>query len=158
MHYTASQMSSLLLENNGKGFTIHQLPIQAQWYPVYSISVLDVNNDGKKDFIVGGNQTYSRIKFGSYGCGKGDVFINKGDFKFERLSPVQSGIRINGDIRNAVVIGQQLIFGINDQQSLCYSLKNNITPWVFILIFVVHAGTWYYTNYFDFIFIDRLQQ
>ena len=122
-HYFASQMSSLLLENNGKGFTIHQLPVQAQWYPVYSISLMDVNNDGKKDFIAGGNQTYSRIKFGSYGSGKGDVFINKGDFKFERLSPGQSGIRINGDIRNAVVIGQQLIFGINDQQSLCYSLE-----------------------------------
>lgn len=121
VHYTASQMSSLLLENTGKSFRMHQLPLQAQWYPVYSFSILDINHDGKKDFIAGGNQTYSRIKFGSYGCGKGDVFINKGDFQFERLSPLQSGLSISGDIRNAIVIGQQLIFGINDQQPVCYS-------------------------------------
>jgi hypothetical protein len=116
-------MSSLLLENTGSSFIIHHLPLQAQWYPIYSISILDVNHDGKKDFVTGGNQAYSRIKFGSYGCGKGDVFINKGDFHFERLSPLKSGINISGDIRNAVVIGQQLIFGINDQQSICYSFQ-----------------------------------
>jgi hypothetical protein len=121
MHYSASQMSSLLLENTGRNFTIHVLPMQAQWYPVYTINVLDVNRDGKKDFIIGGNQTYSRIKFGSYGCGKGDVFINTGNFRFQRLPPLKSGITITGDIRNAIVIGQQLIFGINDQRSICYS-------------------------------------
>ena len=122
-HYSASQMSSILLENKGRSFTVHQMPVQAQWYPVYSINVLDVDGDGKKDFIIGGNQTYSRIKFGSYGCGKGDVFINKGNFNFERLFPLKSGIRITGDIRNAIVIGQQVIFAINDQRTVCYSFK-----------------------------------
>ncbi|HEX5025526.1 MAG TPA: VCBS repeat-containing protein, partial [Agriterribacter sp.] len=72
-HYTASQMSSILLENTGAGFKKHLLPMQAQWYPIYNIDVLDVNGDGKKDLIVGGNQTYARIKFGAYSSGKGDV-------------------------------------------------------------------------------------
>ncbi len=121
VHYTSSQMSSILLENTGSKFIIHQLPMQAQWYPVYSINMLDANGDGKKDIIIGGNQTYSRIKFGAYACGKGDVFINNGNCRFERLFPMQSGIRITGDIRNAIVIGHQLIFGINDKQPLCYS-------------------------------------
>lgn len=121
IHYTASEMSSLLLENTGNSFTVHQLPMQAQWYPVYSINVSDINGDGKKDLIIGGNQAYARIKFGAYSCGKGDVFINKGHCHFERLSPVQSGIRITGDIRNAIVTSQHLIFGINNQKSLCYS-------------------------------------
>ncbi|HKG67456.1 MAG TPA: VCBS repeat-containing protein, partial [Segetibacter sp.] len=120
-HYTAWEMSSVLLENTGNRFTVHQLPVQAQWYPVYSITVFDIDGDGKKDLIIGGNRTYARIKFGAYSCGKGDVFINKGDYRFERLSPMQSGIKITGDIRGAIVIGQQLIFGINNQQPLCYS-------------------------------------
>lgn len=69
-HYTTSEMSSLLLENTGNSFTVHQLPMQAQWYPVYSINILDIDGDGKKDIITGGNQTYARIKFGAYSCGK----------------------------------------------------------------------------------------
>ena len=122
IHYTASQMSSIFLENTGKKFLIHLLPMQAQWYPVYCIKVSDVNGDGKKDLILGGNQTYTRIKFGSYCNGRGDIFINNGGFNFERLSSFQSGISITGDIRNAVMISHFLIFGVNDQRPLCYSL------------------------------------
>lgn len=122
-HFTAGMMSSILLENKGGKFESHPLPDAAQWYPIYSITVVDVNGDGKKDLVTGGNQTYSRIKFGAYGSGKGDVFINKGGFNFERLSPVQSGIKIQGDIRNAVLSGSQIIFGINDQQPLVYRIN-----------------------------------
>jgi hypothetical protein len=121
-HYIASQMSSLLLENNGNGFTIHPMPLEAQWYPIYSISIMDVNGDGKKDIITAGNQNYARIKFGAYSCGKGDVFINMGGCKFKTLAPSQSGIKIFGDTRNALVTGHQIIFGINDQKPLVYHL------------------------------------
>ena len=123
-HYTAGQMVSLILENNSNKFTVHQLPIQAQWYPIYSITLADVNRDGKMDLVTGGNQTYSRIKFGAYGSGKGDVFINNGNFNFELLPPHQSGIKISGDIRNATLIDRHLIFGINDKQPLLYHLSN----------------------------------
>jgi hypothetical protein len=124
LHYTASQMSSLLLENNGKGFIKHQLPVQAQWYPIYNITVADVNRDGKMDIVAAGNQTYSRIKFGAYCSGKGDVFINKDGFNFDILTPLQSGIKISGDVRNAMAIDHHVIFGINDQRPLVYYLAN----------------------------------
>ena len=84
-------MGSLLLENNGKGFRVQELPVEAQWYPLYAISVTDVNKDGKKDLVIGGNETYARIKFGAYGCGKGDVLINKGNCRFERMPPALVG-------------------------------------------------------------------
>ena len=121
IHYTASQMNSLVLENTGSTFIPHPLPMQAQWYPVYSINISDINGDGKNDLIIGGNQTYARIKFGAYDCGKGDVFINKGNCQFERLSPSQTGIRISGDIRTILTIDKKVIFGINDQKPLCYN-------------------------------------
>jgi enediyne biosynthesis protein E4 len=114
-HYSASQMGNLILENTGKKFSVHLLPMQAQWYPVYAINVADINSDGKKDIIIAGNQSYSRIKFGAYGCGKGDVLINKGNMLFERLDPSLSGFEVNGDVRSSVVLGRKIIFGVNNQ-------------------------------------------
>ena len=122
--YEAAQMSSLLLENTGKGFAVHPMPMEAQWYPIYSITMMDVNADGKMDIITGGNQSYSRIKFGAYSCGKGDIFLNTGRFNFKTLSPVQSGIKISGDVRTSLSAGRQVIFGINDQKPLVYHLAN----------------------------------
>ncbi|MFT3703823.1 MAG: VCBS repeat-containing protein [Agriterribacter sp.] len=122
-HYTADQMSTFILENTGKGFSIHPLPIEAQWYPVYNINVTDVNSDGKKDIIISGNQSYSRIKFGAYGCGKGDVLINKGKMQFERIDPVLSGLKINGDVRNSVMIGNKIIFGVNNHFPVVFNIN-----------------------------------
>lgn len=123
-HYAAAQMSSLLLENTGKGFAVHPMPMEAQWYPIYSITIMDVNADGKMDIITGGNQSYARIKFGAYSCGKGDVFLNTGRFNYKTLSPLQSGIKISGDVRTSLSAGRQVIFGINDQKPLVYHLAN----------------------------------
>jgi len=121
--YFASQMASVLLENSNNRLTVHELPEEAQWYPVYSIVLADVDGDGKKDIITGGNQSFSRIKFGAYGSGKGDVFINKGQCKFERLSPLVSGLNVRGDIRNAIATGNKLVFGINNQQPLVFEVR-----------------------------------
>ena len=116
--YYASQMASIILVNTNGKFIEQSLPKEAQWYPVYAIAVTD-----RKDIIAGGNQSYSRIKFGAYGTGRGDVFMNKGKNEFERLSPQQSGLNIRGDVRNAVVAGSTVVFGINNQQPLVYSIK-----------------------------------
>lgn len=122
-YYNASYMSSVLLENTGKGFKAHQLPKEAQWYPVYSIIVTDVNSDGKKDLILGGNESHTRIKFGAYQTCRGDVFISKGNLQFERLAPAASGLNIQGDVRYSLLIGKQLVFGINNQQPIQYTLN-----------------------------------
>lgn len=111
-------MQTLVLVNNNGRFTEQALPEQAQWYPVYAIAVTD-----SKSIITGGNQSYSRIKFGAYGSGRGDIFVNEGNLKFERVPPVSSGLNIRGDIRNAVIAGKKLVVGINNQQPLVYNLQ-----------------------------------
>jgi hypothetical protein len=116
--YYASQLQSIILVNNNNKFTEQPLPEEAQWYPVYAIAVTN-----QKNIITGGNQSYSRIKFGAYGSGRGDVFINEGHLKFDRLSPIKSGLNIKGDIRNAVVAGDKLVVGINNQRPLVYSFQ-----------------------------------
>jgi len=119
-HYTASQMASIILVNNNNKFTQQLLPKEAQWYPVYAIAIADIYGNGKKNIIAGGNQTYSRIKFGAYGSGRCDVFERDNHDNFIRIPPQQSGLNIKGDIRNIVVTDKELIFGINDQKPVVY--------------------------------------
>ena len=118
--YYASQMASVLLVNNNNKFTPQPLPTEAQWYPVYAISIADISHDGKKDIVTGGNQSYSRIKFGAYSSGKGDVFFQDAQGKLKRMTPAKTGLNVKGDIRNAVVTGNKIVFGINNEKPLVY--------------------------------------
>ena len=51
------------------------------------------------------------------------MLVNKDDLRFDRLTPLNAGIRINGDVRNIIVIGKQVIFGINNKQPLLYTFQ-----------------------------------
>jgi hypothetical protein len=112
----ATQMQTLILENTGsRKLTIHRLPIQAQFSPVFAIAVADVDLDGKKDLILGGNQSGTRIKYGCYDANVGFVFRNMGGLTFSFIPPSFSGISITGDIRSIAVLeaSKKLIMGIN---------------------------------------------
>ena len=49
---TSEMMQTIYLENNGElGFKKHNLPIEAQYSPVYGIVSLDADHDGHKDLL-----------------------------------------------------------------------------------------------------------
>ncbi|HOX84220.1 MAG TPA: VCBS repeat-containing protein, partial [Chryseolinea sp.] len=47
--------TSVLINNGREGFELKPLPVQAQVSPVYGIAIFDLNKDGTKDIILGGN-------------------------------------------------------------------------------------------------------
>src|SRR5260221_6216912 len=66
----ASLLSTVYLENNGNaGFIKRDLPPEAQYAPVFAIASVDANGDGKKDIVLAGNNSWSRIKFVRYDAG-----------------------------------------------------------------------------------------
>ena len=57
--------SSCIAINNGNGnFTIEKLPVMAQVSSVDAISCTDINNDGKIDLVIGGNEDNFPPQFG----------------------------------------------------------------------------------------------
>ena len=65
----AETMQTVYLENQGsKGFALHQLPLQAQYSPVYGIVAADINHDGKKDILLAGNNHMDENKIWSLQC------------------------------------------------------------------------------------------
>ncbi|HRH60482.1 MAG TPA: VCBS repeat-containing protein, partial [Chitinophagaceae bacterium] len=115
----AATMQTVYLVNQGsKGFVMHTLPQQAQYSPVYAISSLDANKDGKKDVLLAGNNTWTRIRFGRYSANHGMLFIGDGEGNFTYTPQNISGLQLRGNTRCLQKIktatGEKIIAGVND--------------------------------------------
>ncbi len=124
----AENMQSIYLENQGsKGFALHKLPLEAQYTPVYGIAAADVNHDGKKDLVLAGNNSWTRIKFGRYNANHGMLLLGDGKGNFTYVPQWQSGLNIRGDVRNLQIIKskklQSIIVGINDGNALILKIN-----------------------------------
>jgi hypothetical protein len=123
----AEMLQTLYLENTAHGFIQHALPIEAQYSPVYAIAAADLNNDGKKDLLLAGNNTWTRIKFGRYQDNHGQLFLNTGSSSFKYLPQFESGLNIRDNVRsiNGILIGSQASFicGINNSTATVIKVK-----------------------------------
>ncbi|MEO8766101.1 MAG: VCBS repeat-containing protein [Ginsengibacter sp.] len=124
----AETMQTVYLENQGsKGFKSHTLPLEAQYSPIYGIVATDVNGDGKKDIVLMGNNTWTRIKFGRYSANHGVVLLGDGKGNFSYATQPESGLNIRGNVRSLRLIKtgkkQGIIAGINDSNALLLQLR-----------------------------------
>jgi hypothetical protein len=123
----ANTLESVVLENTGTGFKVKALPRLAQSFPIFSIPPIDLNQDGNMDVILGGNQSYTRIRIGLMDAGLGMVLIGDGAGNFKSLLPSESGLAIKGDIKSILPVktnsGTQLLFGINQKPLESYTIK-----------------------------------
>jgi enediyne biosynthesis protein E4 len=119
----ANEMQSVYLENQGtKGFVMHPLPVEAQFSPVYAITSMDVNKDGKKDLVLAGNNAWTRIRYGRYEANHGLLLLGNGKEGFTTVPQTKSGFNIRGDVKSLLQLNNELIFGINGQPAKIYSL------------------------------------
>ena len=91
-------LSSILLLSDSIGYKRVDLPMEAQYSPIYSLLVKDIDNDGVEDVIAGGNQYQVKPQFGRYDASNGWFF--KGvlsDGKFTLKNGVD--LNVKGQIR-----------------------------------------------------------
>lgn len=124
----AESMHTVYLENQGsKGFSLRPLPLPAEYSPVYGIVTTDVNGDGKKDILLTGNNTWTRIKFGRYSANHGIVLLGNGKGDFTYAPQTQSGLNIRGNVRSLKLIktgkSKSIIAGINDSNALLLQVR-----------------------------------
>jgi len=97
----AYTFSSVYLENNnGSKFTLSDLPVDAQLYPVFAICVDDVDLDGNKDLLLVGNLDAVQPDLGRYDAGYGSVLLGDGNGNFEASEPQTSGLVVKGEGRD----------------------------------------------------------
>jgi hypothetical protein len=116
---TVNQTQTCVFFNKGNGqFTMQPLPARAQFSPVFTILVTDVNGDGKKDLFLGGNFYGVKPEVGRYDANYGTIMLGEGNRRFEYLPPAQSGLFVTGEVRDAAAIdtknGKDIIVARNN--------------------------------------------
>jgi enediyne biosynthesis protein E4 len=102
---TVNETQTCVFYNNDKdGFDMKPLPIRAQFSPVYSILVTDVNHDGINDLFLTGNFYGLKPEIGRYDANYGVTYLGDKKHGFEYLPPAQSGLFVTGEVRDAAVI------------------------------------------------------
>jgi enediyne biosynthesis protein E4 len=125
---TFNYSNSCIAYNKGNGnFDVQKLPLTAQLSCINAILCKDINNDGKNDLILGGNLPDCLPQFGRLDANFGTVLMNRGNKVFEEVSSVQSGIKVNGVVRDIKNIktknGEVVLFLRNDNYPILYRFR-----------------------------------
>ncbi len=124
-HLMANHAETTWFENTVDGnFKEKKLPIETQYAPIYTINVVDFNQDGVKDLLMCGNINHARIRFGKYDANYGLLLQGDGEGGFKAIPQYRSGFKLKGDVRSSVAIGDILLFGINDRKIRAYKPNN----------------------------------
>ena len=124
---------SCIAWNQGGGqFQVEKLPAMTQMSSVNAVVVEDVNADGRKDLVMGGNRYGFPPQFGRLDGSYGDVVVNEGGRKLKWIEPVKSGILVKGEVREIKEIrradgSKLIIYLINDDYPKAFSFgRTNI--------------------------------
>ncbi len=125
---SVSLLESSVFINDGKGnFEIKRLPMEAQFSVVYALYSDDFNGDGLKDIILGGNQYRTKPETGRYDASYGLVLLQDAHHNFSSLTSIQSGIKIQGEVRDIKPITikgrKSILVSRNNDFPLIYSMR-----------------------------------
>lgn len=107
LKYEVFETSSCFFLNENGYFTKKRLPFHAQLTPIYAIFSADVNEDGKVDLLLGGNQHNAKPQTGIYAAGYGLTLLNRSVNEPRFLVSGNSKFRVSGQIRDlkGIMIG-----------------------------------------------------
>ncbi|RFS16682.1 VCBS repeat-containing protein [Emticicia sp. C21] len=110
----ANWMKSSYIENKGNGlFEIKELPIQAQFAPIYGMVTEDYDQDGNLDVLITGNDFGTELLVGRHDALNGLLLKGDGKGNFAPVLPEASGYCVTGDAKSLVRVknakGQALI-------------------------------------------------
>jgi hypothetical protein len=102
---TATIQESVVAYNKGNGqFEIKALPKEVQFSSVNTICVLDVNNDGFLDLMLGGNQYEFKPQFARLDANYGSVLLGNKNHTFSWTPYSKSGFFMKGEVKHLSTI------------------------------------------------------
>jgi hypothetical protein len=124
----ATTFETIYLENKNGKFVMHRLPVEAQFSPVYTITLVDYNQDGNMDVLLHGNQSSIRIRIGVIDANFGQLFEGDGKGGFRYIGQQDSGLTTVGDVKSCSVVtinNETFLFvGVNNVGLVTYKLNS----------------------------------
>lgn len=106
-----SELRSLVLENKDGDFIPHELPLAAQYAPIFAIQTGDFDRNGTTDLLLMGNNSRLRLRIGKVDANHGQVLSNRGNWQFSAVAADRTGLYVRGDVRDIKTIGNSLLIG-----------------------------------------------
>ncbi|MEO5603444.1 MAG: VCBS repeat-containing protein, partial [Cyclobacteriaceae bacterium] len=101
----AEIFKSIYVQNEGNGkFIMKPLPIEAQFAPIFGMSVMDADGDGKLDLLAVGNSYSPEISGGRYDASFGLYLKGDGKGNFKTLPNHESGFMVKGDAKGLATL------------------------------------------------------
>lgn len=102
---TVNETRTAVFLNDGKGhFTMQALPLQAQFSPVYTAVVHDLNGDGIADIFLAGNFYGLKPQTGRFDASFGTLLLGDSVHHFHYVGPKHSGLFVRGEVRDASML------------------------------------------------------
>ncbi len=120
----AFTFESMFLENKGLGdFKATPLPLEMQMSSLYGFSSVDLDSDGQKEVLAGGNFFSNQINIGKNDASFGHLMQrSKKDSVWETIKPIHSGFAVEGEIRDIKILeskdGSKLILVSRNNENI----------------------------------------
>jgi hypothetical protein len=128
---TANYMKSVWIENLGnQQFKMHELPMQAQFAPLYGMQAMDINGDQLTDLILTGNDFGMETSQGRADAFNGLVLLNGGNKNFKPIGFEESGFLVPGDARALAAVnvaGTNYLVSTENRKALRFFKMNGIS-------------------------------
>lgn len=125
--YLRTTTSSILWNRGEAGLELEDLPVEAQFSPVFGLLVEDLNQDGHQDILLGGNFHQAKPEVGIYDASYGLLLTGNDDGGFDPRSAGESGFWVTGEIRDLLPLQVRdrrlLLVARNDDSLMAWQIQ-----------------------------------
>ncbi|WP_297336356.1 VCBS repeat-containing protein [Algoriphagus sp.] len=107
-------------------FELIKLPRMVQASPIYSVSSITKQADGKKSLLLFGNQSASRLKIGKLDANPGLLLHKNKHQEWEVVSLHEMGLKLQEDVRSSLVFDSTLWVGLSPPRIEKFKINQNL--------------------------------